>query len=158
MQAYASAELNPLTSRLRLAPVQSVEQAVDPGVNTPTRRFDSAASASSILTSLILNGLDDHDLAALARRLLPHLRQAGDREAAQPHTRLHRGVARRGARCFSEGDSLCNRTARVGGGQARGALDHLGRGRPDLGDSPGGSGQDRPSAHCGRSKGGGAVA
>jgi excisionase family DNA binding protein len=37
-----------------------------------------AESPSSLLASLILDGLDDRGLAALARRLLPHLRQPAD--------------------------------------------------------------------------------
>jgi excisionase family DNA binding protein len=36
-----------------------------------------------MLAALILDGLDDHVLAVLARRLLPHLGQAGDFEPAR---------------------------------------------------------------------------
>ena len=75
MQAYARAELTPLTSQCRLEPVPSVEQAARQDVNRPeVARFDTIAPSASILTSLILDGLDDQGLAILAQRLLPHLR------------------------------------------------------------------------------------
>lgn len=50
-----------------------------------TARSDAVASPSAVLASLILDGLDDQSLAALARRLLPHLTQDADRHADRGH-------------------------------------------------------------------------
>jgi excisionase family DNA binding protein len=107
MQAYANPEFTPPTSRFGLARVPLVEQAVDVGLSTAaTTRFDSSASPSSILMSLILHGLDDRDLAALARRLLPHLQHEGNPEPVRRHTAYtvaslaaELGVSQKAIRC-----------------------------------------------------------
>lgn len=83
MQAYANAKLTPSASQLRLAPVPSAEQAVGVDVNRGHAAADCAATAPSILASLMLDGLDDHGLAVLAGRLLPHLRRTRDAEPAR---------------------------------------------------------------------------
>jgi excisionase family DNA binding protein len=86
MQAYASAELSPQAPKYRLAPVPSVAQIAPVAVNgEASARLDDTVSQSSILASLILDGLDDHGLAVLARRLLPHLTQSAAPEAARVH-------------------------------------------------------------------------
>jgi excisionase family DNA binding protein len=64
MQAYAGAQLTPLESELRLAPVPSIKPA-----------SGDTSSPIVALVSVILEGLSDHDLGLLARRLLPHLRE-----------------------------------------------------------------------------------
>jgi Helix-turn-helix domain len=64
MQAYAGAQLTPLESELRLAPVPSIKPA-----------SGDTSSPIAALVSVILEGLSDHDLCLLARRLLPHLRE-----------------------------------------------------------------------------------
>jgi excisionase family DNA binding protein len=85
MQAYASAQLTPLDTEPRLASDHSPTQVASVVANGGTTgRFDGAASASSLLASLILDGLDNRGLAVLARRLLPHLRQPADPEAQGP--------------------------------------------------------------------------
>jgi excisionase family DNA binding protein len=86
MQAYASAELTPLVAELRSATFPTVVPAAPMGVSreAPTH-FDGTASRSSILASLILDGLDEHGLAVLARRLLPHLSSPVRAETAQAH-------------------------------------------------------------------------
>ena len=68
--------------------------------------FDSTSSPSALLTSLILDGLEDHDLAVLAQRLLPHLRQpeelnAGRIRAAYTVASLaaELGVSQKAIRC-----------------------------------------------------------
>jgi hypothetical protein len=79
MQAYASAQATPVGSESRLSPRPSVLQAAAVTGNAEeTRRLGGAACPSSLLASLILDGLDDHGLAVLAHRLLPHLRQPAD--------------------------------------------------------------------------------
>jgi excisionase family DNA binding protein len=50
------------------------------GISGATGRNRGAESSSAVLASLILDGLDDHGLAALARRLLPHLKQPAEAE------------------------------------------------------------------------------
>jgi excisionase family DNA binding protein len=107
MQAYANAKFSPPTSRFEHAHVPLLEQAVDVGLSTAaTTRFDSAASPSSILMSLILHGLDDRELAVLARRLMPHLQYEGDPEPVRLHTAYtvsslaaELGVSQKAIRC-----------------------------------------------------------
>src|SRR5436305_1272395 len=85
MQAYANAQLTPLDTERRLASDDSLTQVASVGANgRAALSFDGAASASSLLASLILDGLDNHGLAVLARRLLPHLRQTADPESRTP--------------------------------------------------------------------------
>lgn len=59
-----------------------------------------------MLAALILDGLDDQGLAALAHRLLPHLRQTADPEAQRAHVAYivaslaaELGVSRKAIRC-----------------------------------------------------------
>jgi excisionase family DNA binding protein len=81
MQAYASAQRTPLVSEFEFVPVRSVAHAVrEPADARPPARFDDTQSPFSNLASLILDELDDHGLAVLARRLLPHLRQPAEPE------------------------------------------------------------------------------
>jgi hypothetical protein len=79
MQAYASAQATPVGSESEVSPrptmVQGGKVAGIPGATSRTR---GAESSSAVLASLILDGLDDRDLAVLARRLLPHLRQPAE--------------------------------------------------------------------------------
>lgn len=83
MQAYARAELTPLESDLPLVPRAAGMQAVPLGVDDRVAtRLDRAATSSSLLASLILDGLDDHGLAVLARRLLPFLQRADEANIA----------------------------------------------------------------------------
>jgi len=86
MQAYASAELSPQAPNYRLAPVPSVAQIAPVAANgEASARVDDTASQASIVATLILDGLDDHRLAVLARRLVPHLMQSAAPEAARVH-------------------------------------------------------------------------
>ena len=74
MQAYASAELTPPAAEFRLVPVPSAVQAAAVAAHGEAiAGFDGTVSPSSVLASLILDGLDDRGLAVLARRLLPYL-------------------------------------------------------------------------------------
>jgi excisionase family DNA binding protein len=78
MQAYASAQL---------APLEPESLCTEPSPTRPTRgglgdggiaapwAGGSNPNPIAILASLILDGLSEHDLGILARRLLPHLRQ-----------------------------------------------------------------------------------
>ena len=86
MQAYASAQLTPLASESQPARAPSVVRAAPEAVNDrATAGFDDMASPFSKLASLMLDGLDDHGLAVLARRLLPHLTQPAHQETARIH-------------------------------------------------------------------------
>lgn len=82
MQAYASAQLVPLEPEFGGAHIGAV---VEPAPAADSRevaaRSDALTSPSSLVASLILDGLDEHGLAVLARRLLPHLTQSADRHA-----------------------------------------------------------------------------
>jgi excisionase family DNA binding protein len=85
MQAYASAQLTPLESeseRRFSRPVVRAAQRVSGGT---TSQFRDDAGRGAVLASLILDGLDEDGLAALARRLLPHL----DRSASSQPTPGH---------------------------------------------------------------------
>jgi excisionase family DNA binding protein len=87
MQAYASAQATPLETEWPLASDPSVAQVGSLATRANvagTARSDGAASASSLLASLILDGLDNRGLAVLARRLLPHLSQPADPDARGP--------------------------------------------------------------------------
>lgn len=78
MQAYASAQLTPLESESRLAPIPPIKSASNATVNgTAAVPLDTTRPAAA-LVSVILDGLSDSDLGVLARRLLPHLRQPTD--------------------------------------------------------------------------------
>lgn len=77
MQAYARAELTPLASEFRLAPVRSIAKAAQVSAGDGgTEQSVRTTSSGSVLASLILESLDGDDLAALAGRLLPYLRRA----------------------------------------------------------------------------------
>jgi excisionase family DNA binding protein len=79
MQAYASARATPVGSESRLSSRPAMSHAATvTGIAGPTDRANGAGTPSSLLASLVLDGLDDHGLAALARRLMPHLRQSAD--------------------------------------------------------------------------------
>jgi excisionase family DNA binding protein len=81
MQAYASAQATSVGSKSRFSSrLPTVQAAMVTDIAGATDRANGAESSSSILASLILDGLDDHGLAALARRLLPQLRQPADAE------------------------------------------------------------------------------
>jgi excisionase family DNA binding protein len=83
MQAYASTEPTPRASEFRLPSAQSLVPAAPvPVKDESTGRRDVGASSSSMLASLILDALDDRDLAVLADRLVPHLSESVHREAA----------------------------------------------------------------------------
>jgi excisionase family DNA binding protein len=82
MQAYASAHAASLGSESRISLRHSVVQAAPiTGNGEATRQLGGAESPSSLLASFILDGLDDHGVAALARRLVPYLRHPADAEA-----------------------------------------------------------------------------
>jgi excisionase family DNA binding protein len=81
MQAYASAQAAPVGSESQLSsrpPMMQGEEVAD--IFGATGRTRGAESASAAIAALILDGLDDHGLASLARRLLPHLRQRPEGE------------------------------------------------------------------------------
>jgi hypothetical protein len=78
MQAYASAQLTPLESESRLAPIPPINSASSAALNGTAAAPQDASSPVAALVSLIVDGLSDHDLGVLARRLLPHLRQPRD--------------------------------------------------------------------------------
>lgn len=85
MQAYASAQLTPLETESWLAPAPSIKPASRAPAISATRAQLDTSSPIAALVSVILDGLSDRDLGALARRLLPHLRQPAelnDRNAA----------------------------------------------------------------------------
>ena len=106
MQAYARAELTPLESERRLASVPALMLA-GPDVDHGARMaFDNAATPSSILASLMLQGLDENGLAALARRLAPHLSGPVHSETSERHLAytvaslaIELGVSQKAIRC-----------------------------------------------------------
>jgi excisionase family DNA binding protein len=75
MQAYASAQLTPLESESRQAPVPSIKSPFGAAFNGAAVAQLDNASPVTALVSAIVDGLSDRDLGVLARRLLPHLRQ-----------------------------------------------------------------------------------
>ena len=79
-------------------------------------------SAAHTLTSLLLDGLSDQDLAVLARRLLPHL-QEGQSDRIEAHS-AYTVVSLAEELGVSAKVVRCHRAARVEGRQARVALDH----------------------------------
>jgi excisionase family DNA binding protein len=106
MQAYARAQLVPLEPDFSSAHVRVVvEPATGARHREATARSD-APSPSAILASPILDGLDDHGLAVLARRLLLHLTQDADRHADRGHVAytvtslaVELGVSEKAIRC-----------------------------------------------------------
>lgn len=86
MRGYASAQLSPLEPEFRHAPFQAIVQPAPVGGSEEASTGSvGVGSASSALASLILDGLDDYGLAALARRLLPYLRRSADPQAYRGH-------------------------------------------------------------------------
>ncbi len=84
MQAYARAELTPVESEVRLVAVPAVAKAAPGRVNDGAGAQSIRTTSSvSILASLILESLDEDDLAALACRLLPHLRRGDVPQASR---------------------------------------------------------------------------
>jgi excisionase family DNA binding protein len=79
MQAYASAQLTPLESESRPEPVPTIESASQ-AAGAAAAPLDTASPVAA-LVSIILDGLSDHDLGVLARRLLPHLRHPTELKA-----------------------------------------------------------------------------
>ncbi len=76
MQAYANVPLTPLESESHLAPVPSITPTSGGAVvNGATEVKLDTSNPVTALVSVILDGLSDHDLDVLARRLLPHLRR-----------------------------------------------------------------------------------
>jgi hypothetical protein len=85
MQAYASAQATSVGSESqRSTRPKLVQGATLTGIAGATGWANGAESSSSILASLVLDGLDDDDLAVLARRLLPHLKQPADADERGP--------------------------------------------------------------------------
>jgi excisionase family DNA binding protein len=84
MQAYASAQATPVGPESQLSSRPPIGQGGEVASIFGATRRNHGDSSSALLASLILDGLDDHGLAALARRLLPHLRQP-----AEPEERSH---------------------------------------------------------------------
>jgi hypothetical protein len=82
MQAYARAELAPPESELRLVASPPGGQATPLAVTAS--RLNAPVTKASALASLLLDGLDDQGCAALARRLLPFLGQAGTEARSVP--------------------------------------------------------------------------
>jgi excisionase family DNA binding protein len=81
MQAYASAQATPVGSESQRPTRRTMVQGGRvTGIAGTTGRTNGAEHSASMLASLILDGLDDHGLAALARRLVPHLRQPVEAE------------------------------------------------------------------------------
>jgi excisionase family DNA binding protein len=81
MQAYASAQATPVGSESqRPTRPTMVQGGKVTGIAGPTSRITDAERSTSMLAALILDGLDDHGLAVLARRLLPHMRQPAEAE------------------------------------------------------------------------------
>jgi len=78
MQAYASAQLTPRESESRLAPLLPVKPAANPTAHGAAPVEADASSPVAALVSVILDGLSDHDLGVLARRLVPHLHQPAE--------------------------------------------------------------------------------
>lgn len=86
MQAYSTAALIPVTVA---SPVSSVSSRGKGGAGalaggSAEGPLDLVAAAQT-LAALLLEGLSDQDLAAFARRLLPHL-QEGQLDRAQAHS------------------------------------------------------------------------
>jgi excisionase family DNA binding protein len=84
MQAYARARLTPLESESPQAPTPSISPASGPVVNGATAVERDTSSPVTALVSVIFNGLSDHDLGVLARRLLPHLHQPAEQDERRP--------------------------------------------------------------------------
>ncbi|MGH2915474.1 MAG: helix-turn-helix domain-containing protein [Solirubrobacteraceae bacterium] len=81
MEAYASAERTPPAPEFRRATVPLTHDVTPVPVHRGSIGRETT-SASAVLASLILDGLDDDDLAGLARRLVPHLSEAAAMAAA----------------------------------------------------------------------------
>ncbi len=104
MQAYASAQLTPLESESRLAPVPPIKSASNATLNGAAAAPQDKSSPVAALVSVIVDGLSDHDLSVLAARLLPHLRQPTDlneRQSAYTVASLaaELGVSQKTIRC-----------------------------------------------------------
>lgn len=86
MQAYSTAALVPMTAT---PPVSHVSRRWKSGdgslADQSAERPLDAVNAAQALAALLLEGLDDHDLAVFARRLLPHL-QEGQLDRARAHS------------------------------------------------------------------------
>lgn len=83
MQAYAKAELAPAEPEFSLQPAHGDGKfATRLAVDT---RIGSRQSASAALATLLLDGLDEHDLELLAKRLAPHLVRLYERNPVAPH-------------------------------------------------------------------------
>jgi excisionase family DNA binding protein len=77
MQAYANAQLAPLDaeSPCAEAPIRLNRSATGDGMAVQPA---GGSNPIAILASVILDGLSEHDLGILARRLLPHLPQPAE--------------------------------------------------------------------------------
>lgn len=89
MQAYSRQALAPMTAASSESSVSSRERRGSGGVvasDSAARPFDVVAAAQTLAT-LLLEGLTEQDLAAFARRLLPHLEEGQlDRAGGLPLT------------------------------------------------------------------------
>jgi excisionase family DNA binding protein len=86
MQAYCKAPLVPLTAALPVASVSPRGKGGNSAVATVSgERPLDVVTAAQTLASLLLEGLSDQDLAAFARRLVPHL-QEGQLDRAGAHS------------------------------------------------------------------------
>ena len=86
MQAYSRAALAPLAAAPSVSSVSSRAKGADSAVakGAPERPVDVVTAVQSF-ASLLLEGLSNQDLAALARRLLPHL-QENQPDGARAHS------------------------------------------------------------------------
>jgi excisionase family DNA binding protein len=78
MQAYASAQSAPV-SESGFTSIRAAGQVGPVAIAAAATAQTAAGTRSSLLASLILDGLDDHGLAVLAQRLLPHLQKGQPR-------------------------------------------------------------------------------
>jgi excisionase family DNA binding protein len=86
MQAYSRAGLAPLRAASSVSSVSSRAKGADSAVAMgAAERPVDVASAAQAFASLLLEGLSNQDLAAFARRLLPHL-QERQRDGARAHS------------------------------------------------------------------------
>lgn len=86
MQAYSRAALAPLPAAPSVSSVSSRAKGADSAVaRGAAERPVDAVTAAQAFASLLLEGLSNQDLAAFARRLLPHL-QESQLESARAHS------------------------------------------------------------------------
>jgi hypothetical protein len=125
MRAYASAQATPVGSEAQCSTRPAmVEGGKVTGIAGRSDRANGVESPPSMLASLIVDGLDDQGLAALARRLLPHQGSPhSQRSQAISHTPWHpspaSSVCRRRRFGARSAVANCRRSSEVRVGSSR---------------------------------------